>query len=764
MVATANLGFPRIGEKRELKKTLENFWNGKINEVKLQAKGKKLRINNLLLQQNIGIDFIPSNDFSFYDHVLDTCLMVGAIPQRFNYDCSITNYFTMARGDESTIPMEMTKWFDTNYHYIVPEFTRNQKFELLSTKIVDAFIEAKEIGVVTRPVLLGPVSFLLLGKGIKDPLDLLPDLIKVYHQILQKLIQVGAEWVQVDEPLLSLNLNNATKEAFKYAYNELNSNCKLKLLLTTYFGELRDNLDLALNLKVQGIHFDLVRGINELEQVLQRAPNDLYLSLGLIDGRNIWKNDIRRSLLVLTKALKVRSSDKLIIAPSCSLLHVPIALSTEKNLDPEIKSWLAFATEKLEEVKLISDLSITDNYYLSSSVEFSDKIITLRSKSSKIHNNKVKEDIKLLSGISNSRNSDFPNRKVKQKLSINLPFLPVTTIGSFPQTSEIRDIRKNLKSGKMDENEYESALAKKTAELIRWQEELGIDVLVHGEYERNDMVEFFGEKLAGYTFTDNGWVQSYGSRCVKPPIIYGDINRKSPLTLKWTTYAQSLTKLPVKGMLTGPVTMLQWSFVRDDQSREDTCNQIALALREEVLELETNGIKIIQIDEPALREGLPLRLEDRDNYLEWAVNAFKITSGAVKDETQIHTHMCYCEFKDVISEIAAMDADVVSIETSRSAMDLLEVFRDFKYPQEIGPGIWDIHSPRIPTTSEMKLLLLKAIDKINPQQLWVNPDCGLKTRGWIEVEQALINMVAVAKDLRGEYHFTKQKSLVGNQD
>jgi 5-methyltetrahydropteroyltriglutamate--homocysteine methyltransferase len=761
MVKSASLGFPRIGAHRELKKVLELYWKGKASERELKDTAKKIREINWRLQSDKGIDLIPSNDFSLYDTVLDTSCLVGAIPERYNqssnsHNFSLETYFAMARGGQiggkDVVAMEMTKWFDTNYHYIVPEFKADTTFKLTSTKIIDEFKEGKDLGILTRPVILGPISFLLLGKSYTpnfNQLDLNNKLIPVYEQVFSELKKLGATELQLDEPCLSLDLSSSEIEVFKKCYEKINFS-GLSVQLTSYFESIADKFSFIFDLPFSTIHLDLVSDPTQLADLGGKNLKNKKLSLGLVNGRNIWKNDLRNSLDIVEAATRYISKDHLIISSSCSLLHSPIDLSFEKKLDSEIKSWLSYATDKLNEIATLAKLisgSLTSGEEL---IAENQRIIKSRKESSKTTAPNVSERLRALTSDDSKRVSKFRERIKAQKRDLNLPLLPTTTIGSFPQTSEIRSLRALLKKGKISETEYDEKLESLTKEVISWQEEIGIDVLVHGEYERNDMVEYFGEQLYGFTFTENGWVQSYGSRCVKPPIIYGDVYRKAPMTVRWSKFAQQNSKKLVKGMLTGPVTMLQWSFVRDDQEVSTTCRQIALALRDEVRDLEAAGIKIIQIDEPAFREGLPLRHKDRPEYLKWAVESFKISSSGISDSTQIHTHMCYSEFNDIIDSIADLDADVISIETSRSAMELLEAFTNFKYPNEIGPGVYDIHSPRIPKVEEMKHLIKKALAVLEPEQVWVNPDCGLKTRSWEEVKPSLINMVKAAKDIRQE--------------
>jgi len=760
---THNLGCPRIGNNRELKKACEQYWSGKIPLEVLVKTGQRIRQYNWQLQKEAGIDLIPSNDFSFYDQVLDMSLVVGAIPERYHdvvlnkSNAELDLCFAMARGYQKNgldiTAMEMTKWFDSNYHYIVPEFRKNQPFKLFSDKITREFGEAKNAGLTTKPVILGPVSYLLLGKEKEagfDRLDLIQNLLPVYMDVLKKLDSQNAEWVQFDEPYLALDLSDKAKEAFKFVYAAVKKQFpSLKTMLASYFEGLKDNLSLAASLPVSALHIDLVRCPEQLDETLRALPQKTMLSLGVVDGRNIWKNDYRKSLELIRQAIDKIGGDRLFIAPSCSLLHSPCDLDLETKLNPEIKQWLAFAKQKLDEVTTLKQLANPEENQTASEKLKANQLAAESRKTSKlIHNDKVKQRANAIVESDAARLHDFSVRRDKQRQALNLPLFPVTTIGSFPQTAEVRAWRAKFKKGELNESQYETLLKEETEKAIRWQEEIGIDVLVHGEFERNDMVEYFGERLEGFVFTQNGWVQSYGSRCVKPPVIFGDVCRPNPMTVFWSKYAQALTKKPVKGMLTGPVTILQWSFVRNDQPRSQTCTQIALAIRDEAADLEKAGVKIIQIDEPAIREGLPLRKTDWENYLQWAVRAFRLSSSGVKDETQIHTHMCYSEFNDIIPHIAAMDADVITIECSRSQMELLDAFADFKYPNEIGPGVYDIHSPRVPSKAEMANLLEKAKAVIPARQLWVNPDCGLKTRHWEETKKALIEMVSAAAEMR----------------
>jgi len=759
MVKSANLGFSRVGLNRELKKAVEKYWKKAISEDELQNVAKSLRKTHWELQKDIGIDYIPSNDFSFYDHILDMIATVGAVPKRYGHKLGekidLDLYFSMARGRQDgtkdVVAMEMTKWFDTNYHYIVPEFTKDTKFQFSFSKIIDQYLEAKELGINTRPVIIGPVSFLLLGKSYDgiDQFDLLDNLLEIYQEIITKLVDNGAEWIQIDEPFLATeNLTDKLKAIYNKSYEFLAKISGAKLMATTYFSDLRDNLKFVSELPVAGLHFDLTKSDLTIDTILGSFPKDKIISLGLINGCNIWKNDVKKSLISIHKAKKSIDSDRIIIAPSCSLLHVPVDLDVEDNLHPELKNWLSFGKQKLREIKFLANVANEGEENYSAAIEANYDAISSRDASKLIHNVEVKERADNFDLKNSNRDSDFDSRNKIQKEYYNFPALPTTTIGSFPQTTEIRQYRSKFKKGEISLKEYESFLEDATKDAIKWQEEIDIDVLVHGEYERNDMVEYFGEQLSGYAFTKNGWVQSYGSRCVKPPVIFGDVSRPEPMTVRWSAFAQDLTNKKVKAMLTGPVTMLKWSFVRDDQPVSETCKQIALAIRDEVRDLEKAGIDIIQIDEPAFREAMPLRAEDHAAYLKWAVDCFKISSSGIKDTTQIHTHMCYSEFNDIIGAIADMDADVISIETSRSAMELLDAFVEFKYPNEVGPGVYDIHSPRIPKTEEMEHLLDKALKVLDKDQIWSNPDCGLKTRNWDEVKPALENMVKATKNIR----------------
>jgi len=751
------LGFPRIGPDREMKKAVEAYWNGTIDRAELARRGAELRRRNWRTQIAAGLDFVPVGDFSWYDHVLDTTALLGVVPPRFGHgggEVDLDTYFRMARGrapsGEPQPACEMTKWFDTNYHYIVPELYRDMDFTVATAKPFEELAEARDVaGDQARPVLLGPLSWLWLGKcqgEAFDKLTLLPRLVPVYGEILQRLRAGGAVWVQIDEPILALDLPPAWRTAFAQVYHALQTP-GLKVLLATYFGPLGENLRTACDLPVAGLHVDAVRGAGELDQVADWLPAHKVLSVGVIDGRNVWRTDLEAALARL-EPLSRRRGDNLWLAPSCSLLHVPVDLTAETRLDGELKSWLAFAVQKLDETVTLRRALDEGRDTVAEALEASRQALAARRRSPRVTDPAVRARLAALDPAMERRRNPYPVRRQAQRARLKLPLLPTTTIGSFPQTTEIRRTRRAFRNGEIGEAEYTAFLREQIAFVVRKQEGYGLDVLVHGEPERSDMVEYFGEQLAGFAFTENGWVQSYGSRCVKPPIIYGDVTRPRPMTVDWAVYAQSLTEKPMKGMLTGPVTLLQWSFVRDDQPRRDTCLQLALALRDEVLDLEAAGIGVIQIDEPALREGLPLRRRDWGAYLDWAVRAFRIAASGVKDETQIHTHMCYAEFNDIIEHIAALDADVITIETARSKMELLDAFAEFEYPNEIGPGVYDIHSPNVPDVEAMTALLERAAERIPVERLWVNPDCGLKTRQWPEVDRALANMVEAARRLR----------------
>jgi 5-methyltetrahydropteroyltriglutamate--homocysteine methyltransferase len=759
MTIASNLGFPRIGRRRELKFALEKHWAGELDEAGLLDHARALRLTHWQQQAGLGISHVPSGDFSLYDAVLDTACMFGAIPPGYGWQggpVSLSSYFALARGARGGEPaLEMTKWFDTNYHYLVPRLAPGQRFELTENRPLALYREALGRAIRTRPVLLGPVSFLLLSKaaGGFDPLDLLDRLVPLYAQVLGELAEAGCPWVQIDEPCLALDLTQKARDAFDRAYAALERGPTPSILLASYFGPMRDNLGTAVRLPVAGLHLDLVRGASDLDAALAAAHPELWLSLGLVDGRNVWRTDLRSALATAHRIAAVRGERHLMIAPSCSLLHVPIDLTQETRLDPETRSWLAFAVQKLEEVATLARVLDQGEASAKEALQASDAALASRRASAIVHRAAVAERVAAVTPAMERRDSSYAVRRSRQQERLALPRFPTTTIGSFPQTAEVRHVRAALGRGEIDQAAYERAIEGWIADAVRWQEDLGIDVLVHGEFERNDMVKYFGEQLDGFAFTRHGWVQSYGSRCVAPPIIWGDVARPAPMTVRWSSYAQSLTQRPMKGMLTGPVTMLQWSFVRDDIPREQVCRQIALAIRDEVTDLEQSGIAVIQVDEPAFREGLPLRKADWPDYLRGAVACFRLATSGVRDETAIHTHMCYSEFNDIMDAIAAMDADAISIETTRSRMELLDAFAPgsgVAYPAEIGPGVWDIHSPRVPATDEVLELLRLARQRLQDWQIWVNPDCGLKTRKWQEVKPALEHLVAAARQLRDE--------------
>lgn len=747
------LGFPRIGLNRELKRAQEQYWSGKISQDDLLLVGKKLRKIHWEIQKNAGIDLLPVGDFAWYDHVLSTSMLLGNVPKRHkNQDnlIDLDTLFRIARGTAPTgkpaLASDMTKWFNTNYHYIVPEFTKNCKFFYGWSQLLDEVDEALDLGYKIKPVILGPITYLWLGKVKGDffnRLDLLPNIIPVYQHIFSELESRGIDWVQIDEPALVLELPNDWLQVFNSVYQKLK--CNVKLLLTTYFDSIDHNIDMICQLPVQGLHVDLVYGKDNLSSLNAKLPEDWVLSVGVINGRNVWRADLMYWFRILKSYLQKRKN--LWIGSSCSLLHSPLDVNLEKNIDEKTKNWFSFAIQKCKELALLSEsLTCNDN----TSLQVWSKFIEDRSKSEIVNNLQVQNREKSVKSNQYNRTNPYIVRAQKQRERLNLPILPTTTIGSFPQTDKIRKLRLDFKKGDISVENYNRLISENIKDVIHRQEVLGLDVLVHGEFERNDMVEYFGENLDGFLFTNHGWVQSYGSRCVKPPIIVGDVSRSKSISVKWSKYAQSLTQKPVKGMLTGPVTILCWSFPREDISREVIARQIALALRDEVRDLENIGIGIIQIDEPALREGLPLHKSDWVTYLKWAVDAFHLSSSVVKDETQIHTHMCYCEFNDIMDAISGLDADVITIETSRSDMELLECFKQFKYPNSIGPGVYDIHSPIIPTVKDVEILLKKIINFLPIEKVWVNPDCGLKTRTWKETEFALSNMVQATKKLRKE--------------
>ncbi|VFS34445.1 5-methyltetrahydropteroyltriglutamate--homocysteine methyltransferase [plant metagenome] len=767
MTTIHNLGFPRIGVQRELKHAVEAYWAGKQDAAALENVGRELRARHWRVQASAGVARVPVGDFAWYDQILEWTTTLGAVPARFGQPegapVSLDTLFRMGRGRAPTgtpaAACEMTKWFDTNYHYIVPELTPGQTFRIARESLFEQVREAQALGHDVKPVIPGPLTWLWLGKGDsfgagagdEGKLALLDALLPVYEDVLARLAKLGVAWVQVDEPILVLDLPPAWQQAFQAVYARLAAS-PVKLLLATYFGGLRDNLQWAAALPVAGLHVDLVRAPDQLQPVLDALGQDKVLSAGVINGRNIWRADLDAAQALLAPAVAALG-ERLWVAPSCSLLHVPVDLAKESGLDAELRGWLSFATQKLDELSLLARaLGGSPDPAAQRALAAQRDALAARRQSPRIHNPAVAARLAKIQAVSRDR-APFAERIAAQQAALSLPAYPTTTIGSFPQTAEIRGLRRDWKSGALGDAAYEEAIRAEIERVVRFQEKAGLDVLVHGEPERNDMVEYFGELLAGFAFTQNGWVQSYGSRCVKPPIIFGDVARPAPMTVGWSAYAQSLTSKPMKGMLTGPVTILQWSFVRDDQPRQETCRQLALALRDEVVDLEQAGIRVIQIDEPAFREGLPLRRDDWRAYLDWAVDCFRLSTAGVRDDTQIHTHMCYSEFNDIIESIAAMDADVITIETSRSNMELLEAFEDFSYPNDIGPGVYDIHSPNVPEVDWMVGLMKKAASKkaasrLPKERLWVNPDCGLKTRAWPETEAALVSMVEAARQLR----------------
>lgn len=760
------LGFPRIGARRELKSALESFWGGTGNDAQLLETGRQLRMRHWALQAQARLDFVTVGDFAFYDQVLNTLALLGAIPERFGFDpqkLTLAEYFNLARGSTEHFAMEMTKWFDTNYHYLVPEWTDKTRFAGGVDWLFDEVKEAQTLGREAKVVLVGPLTLLYQGKiksGLQHKLDLLPRIVDGYARVLKRLREAGVRWVQIDEPILSLELDTRWLDAFWPTYAALVKDAP-SLLLATYFDEVSEHAALLQSLPVAGVHLDLVRGPRQLTTFAPTWPQDKVLSLGVIDGRNIWAADLE-NVLANIRPLQEKLGDRLWIGSSCSLLHVPVDLANEHKLNPAIKEWLAYATQKLDELAILKRALNEGTRKVEDALQLSRARQSARRSSTLIHNPLVQQRLAELTEGHSRRGAAFCERIALQRARFDLPPFPTTTIGSFPQTESIRQARAAHKRGEIGHLDYLNRMRDEIRLAVERQEEIGLDVLVHGEPERNDMVEYFGEQLWGYAFSENGWVQSYGSRCVKPPVIYGDVYRPEAMTVTWSQYAQSLTAKPMKGMLTGPVTMLQWSFVRDDQPREVTALQIALALRDEVCDLEKAGIGMIQIDEPAFREGLPLKARHWPHYLDWAVRAFKISASGIADDTQIHTHMCYSEFNDILPWIAAMDADVITIETSRSDMELLDGFGQFAYPNDIGPGVYDIHSPRVPRVAEMERLLRKARGVIPDAQLWVNPDCGLKTRGWPETCEALSNMVSATQSLRRALKAEQEQARVSD--
>jgi 5-methyltetrahydropteroyltriglutamate--homocysteine methyltransferase len=767
----SNLGFPRIGRERELKAALERYWAGEISEAALREVGRAVRRQSWALQVDLGIEHVPSNDFSFYDHVLDMVAVVGVVPKRFGgrpgAACDLTTYFAMARGmgagaslaaaadRAGPAPLRMTKWFDTNYHFLVPELEPDTDFALASTKPVDEFLEARALGIHTRPVLLGPVSLSWLSRAgqagaADDTIVRVADrLVPVYVALLESLADVGADWIQIDEPILALDLSPRVLASLAQAYERLGHlSSHLQILLATYFGGLGSNLPTAMRLPIAALHLDLVRAPGELETALAQAPATMSLSLGVVDGRNVWRTDLEAALDMVEIACRRLGPERVLVAPSCSLLHSPIDLELETDLDPEVRPWLAFGRQKLEEIVTLTGAVRHGRAAVKDALAQSRDALEARRASARTQDAKVRARLAAVTGDLLRRRSSRGERRTRQRERLSLPLLPTTTIGSFPQTAELRRARAAFRSGALPLVDYERHLQGEIDHCLQEQEAIGLDVLVHGEFERADMVEYFADELDGFALTGQGWVQSYGSRCVKPPILYGDVARRGPITVRWSRFAQSRTAKPVKGIITGPVTLLQWSFVRDDQPRATTCRQLALALRDEVMDLEAAGIAIVQIDEPALRESLPMRRAQWAAHLDWAVDAFRLTSSAVRDATQIHTHMCYSDFDEVVEALVRMDADVLSIEGARSAMAIVEALRRCAYPNDVGPGIFDVHSPRVPSEAEIEQRLGIARDAFPLERLWVNPDCGLKTRRWDEVRPALAAMVAAARRLR----------------
>ncbi|KAK2763942.1 methionine-synthesizing 5- methyltetrahydropteroyltriglutamate--homocysteine methyltransferase [Arachnomyces sp. PD_36] len=772
MVQSSVLGFPRMGRLRDLKKATEAYWGGKLSREELLQEGKRLRLEHWQIQQKAGIDLIPSNDFAFYDQVLDHIHLFGAVPERYTkYGLEqIDEYFAMGRGLQRPaqdgaaavdVPsLEMVKWFDSNYHYVKPTLQDNQEFKLnANPKPMSDFLEAKAAGITTRPVILGPVSFLTLGKADRgqtvDPITLLNKLVPVYVELLTKLKEAGATDVQIDEPVLVFDLAQKNKEAFKPAYEALGGlgDKAPRLALATYFGDIVHNIDVLANLQsLHAIHIDLVRNPEQLDTVIGALGPKQVLSAGVVDGRNIWKTNFKKAIETVELAIQKLGKDRVIVASSSSLLHTPHTLESEKKLDAEVREWFSFAVEKASELAVIAKAVTEGPAAVREELEANAKAIQSRATSSRTNDPKVKARQEAVTEEQHNRQSAFPVRIAEQQKTLNLPLFPTTTIGSFPQTKEIRVQRNRFTKGEITAEEYEKFIEKEIEEVVKIQDELDLDVLVHGEPERNDMVQYFGERLTGYVFTTHAWVQSYGSRCVRPPIVVGDISRPAAMTVKESKFATTVSKKPMKGMLTGPITCLRWSFPRDDVHQSVQAQQLALALRDEVVDLEAAGVFVIQVDEPALREGLPLRSgKAREDYLKWAVKAFRLSTAGVRDGTQIHSHFCYSEFQDFFHAIAALDADVLSIENSKSDAKLLKVFVDEAYPRHIGPGVYDIHSPRVPSEQEIKDRIEEMLQYLRPEQLWIDPDCGLKTRQWPETKAALTNMVNAAKFFRQKY-------------
>ena len=745
-MATYVIGFPRIGEQRELKKALESYWSGKSSQDELKKIASELRKRHWVYQKNAGIDMISINDFSYYDNMLDTTVMLNAIPKKYlDIENELDRYFAMARGDANHKAMEMTKWFNTNYHYIVPELNENMEFKANTEKIKEELAEAKEIGITPKINLIGPITYVRLSKVEGDANKIIEKLIPVYKEIINEFKEYK---IQMDEPYFVTNPTTKDLELLEKVYNELASDAEI--YVATYFEHSNEANEVLAKTPIKGMFLDFVAGSENKIKSLVDAGKEI--GIGIVNGRNVWVNDIEKSAEFVKGLTEAVDNDKVHVGSSCSLLHVPYTLKYETKMDEDIKSWISYALEKLDEIRVINKL--VKNEKLSENdkeiLEGNKKAIATRKTSNKIHDPIVQDRVSNLTDKDKHRSMPFEERIKLQHENLKYPILPTTTIGSFPQTPELRKLRRDYKNGVISEEEYKTQIKEMIKELIKFQEEIGLDVLVHGEFERNDMVEYFGEQLNGVAFSQNGWVQSYGSRCVKPPLIYGDVSRPKDMTVEWITYAQSLTNKPMKGMLTGPVTMLNWSFVRDDQSKRATAYQMALAIRDEVEALEAAGIKVIQVDEAALREGYPLRAEKRAEYEDWAITSFRITTSVVKPETQIHTHMCYSEFSDIMDAIEDMDADVISIENARSDNSLLKIFKERGYKGEIGPGVYDIHSPRIPSKEEIVEQIEAILEVLPAEKVWVNPDCGLKTRKWEEVKPSLKNMVDAAKEVRAK--------------
>ena len=750
------VGFPRIGEHRELKKALESFWAKKSTFTEVETVASELKKRHWNYQKEAGIEFISSNDFSYYDNMLDTSVMLGAIPKRFSTLKDEDLYFSMARGNKESVAMEMTKWFNTNYHYIVPELSLEDEYRLNSTKIINEYKEAKSLGITTKINLIGPITYLGLSKRIDggDTYELLGKIVPIYEKLLEKISALDDEIiVQIDEPIFVKDNEVKVLSLIKPTYDALAQASKnIKIIVTTYFEHSSESTKVLVNTPIWALGLDFLYGKENLDTLELINSSDKQLIAGVVDGRNIWKNEIKKSAELLEKIAKVVSKDKIIISSSCSLLHTPFTLKHEIKMGKEIKNWLSYAVEKLDELSLLSKLFFQgvnclnkgERQLLMNNIQANES----RKSSPRIHDENVQERVDVLSKL--SREGSYEERIKIQKENLAYSDLATTSIGSFPQTPEVRKARRDFKSSEISKDDYEAQMKAYIVDCINFQEECGLEVLVHGEPERNDMVEYFGEQLKGYGFSENGWVQSYGSRCVKPPFIFGDISRPKAMTVEWMKFSQSKTKKIMKGMLTGPVTILNWSFVRDDKPRDEVSNQIAVALSDEINDLQNAGIKIIQVDEAAFKEGYPLRKEKIKIYEKWAVRDFKIAVSSANINTQIHTHMCYSEFNDIIETIENMDADVISIETARSGNELLKIFKEVGYKQEVGPGVYDIHSPRIPSVNEMVKQIKLLLEVLPQKQLWINPDCGLKTRKWEEVKPSLVNMVEAVNIVRGE--------------